>query len=128
MSREPIGPFTLGQMSALLDDPRYLREYEPGHADYVSLVTRMHDNNFVAGEWRDREPFTLGRPLALGGTVGVGAENRPEDVAEIEEGLLAVNGSWGSQDGCRARESQVLPSTGRSPASSVSSASSPTGW
>ncbi len=92
MSREPIGPFTLGQMSALLDDPRYLREYEPDHADYVSMVTRVHDNNFVSGEWRDREPHTLGRPLVLGGTVGVGAENRPEDVAEIEEGLLAVDG------------------------------------
>ena len=88
----PPGILTLEQVYDLADDPRYLEPDHPDRRVYAPMVDRMFEGHLAPENWPTPNPYNLGRPMALAGSVGAGAENRPKDVAEVEEGLLAVNG------------------------------------
>ena len=88
----PPGILTLEKVYDLADDPRYLDPDHPGRDPYADLVDRLFRGHLAPEDWPAPPSYTLGRPVAPAASVGVGGENRPEDVAEVTEGLRAVNG------------------------------------
>ena len=88
----PPGILTLEKVYDLADDPRYLDTEHPERDPYAALVDRLFEGHLAPEIWPPPPPNTLGREVAPVASVGVGGENRPQDVAEVTEGLRAVNG------------------------------------
>ena len=88
----PPGILTLEKVYDLADDPRYLDAEHPERDPYAALVGRLFEGHLAPEKWPPPPPNTLGREVAPVASVGVGGENRAQDVAEVTAGLRAVNG------------------------------------
>ena len=95
--RNPLGTYSVERWLTLADDRRYWNTDDPEHADYTEVVDLIRDNNFTAGLWRPPEPYRLGGPPSLSAPVGASAPNRRDEVAQVEEALLSLDGLGLSQ-------------------------------
>ena len=83
---------SLEQTYELFDDPRYLESRGPDHEAYSAMANRLQNFHISPETWPMPEPFQLGRPLAPRLPVGAGGVNRPQDVADLSDGLLSLGG------------------------------------
>ena len=83
---------SLEQVYEIFDDPRYDEAKAPDHEAYNGMANRLHRFHLNPETWPKPETFRLGRPLAPRLSVGAGAINLPQDVADLSDGLLSLGG------------------------------------
>ena len=90
--RDPFGTYSVERWVRLADNRRYRNPDDPEHEDYIGLVDRIGETNFDAGRWQPPETYRLAGPPGLSASVGAGGSNIGDDVAQIEEALLSLDG------------------------------------
>jgi hypothetical protein len=88
----PPGILSLKQVYDLADDPRYLDLGHPEREPYAPIVDRLFEGHLSPKSLAPARSIHAGTPARIGGSVGANGENRPQDVADVEESLLPANG------------------------------------